>query len=161
MYCCLLLHYDLKLFPKACGLQTWSSQRLITFLPQVSGSNEKLFSVFQCKLSPLYEKQSVFGKCCVELVIRAEQYRGSKGLFLKVGHDQTFLFSSYDNDKPVRELFKEHEALTGLGFFNQYASKAGLTRFERLLRQVVFIMWRLWRFFDQIVEQWVTSKFFV
>lgn len=47
------------------------------------------------------------------------------------------------------------------GFFNQYASKAGLTRFERFLRQVVFIIWRLWRFFDPIVEQWVTSKFFV
>lgn len=93
---------------------------------------------------------------------RAEQCRGSKGLFLKVGHDQTFLFSSYDNDKPVRDLFKEHEALTGFGvFFNQYASKAGLTRFERFLRQVVFIIWRLWKFFDQIVEQWVTSEFFV
>lgn len=33
-------------------------------------------------------------------------------------HDQTFLFSSYDNGKPVRELFKEHDALAdGFVFF--------------------------------------------
>lgn len=33
-----------------------------------------------------------------------------------MGHDQTFLFSSYDNGKPVRELFKEHETLADIFF---------------------------------------------
>lgn len=33
-----------------------------------------------------------------------------------MGHDQTFLFSSYDRGEPARELFKEHETLADYFF---------------------------------------------
>lgn len=39
-----------------------------------------------------------------------------KAFFFTTGHDQTFLFSSYDNGKAARELFKEHETVTELFF---------------------------------------------
>lgn len=58
-----------------------------------------------------------------------------------MGHGQPFLFSSYDNDKPARELFKEYEKPTEL-FFNQCALKGSVTVFDRCLRRVVVMIWR-------------------